>query len=562
MRDPGRGLTGEAGPAGRWQRLGDRLALVTSAVGLERPARVVAVALVPIFLAPEALADVVPIYTALIVYVLVTSPAARNRYLRSADLVASAALIVATGGEVTAFLLFLMVAVAGPAARGGVPAGLAAGGTLTIVLGTTLAATGQLAPLVVDELLPVALLLPLAGVTAAAASQVRADDHVRDRKTLQEANRLLSALREIADDIPGGLDVTTVAAALVAEAREIPRSRAAIVYGAVEQLLQPVASSAVHPGELPTMRVDELRPLARPDRTPLRGSSMLPEPLQAACATPRWWLLAGMYRGDDLVGALLVGFDDADEARLARRRLVELTADGALALQNAQLFDATSARAADAARRNLAGDLHDGVAQALAHLRMELELLALSSDEPGGGEAGRLARVARAALQDLRGTIRGLRAPGAEDVGEHLRRHLEPLRTPHGPRIELSRVGDARVDASRCEDVLRIAQEAVSNALRHAGAETVEVELECDPRLLHLVVEDDGRGLSGSSANTGGGVGFKSMRERAERLGAELTVRERVGGGTVVDLRCPLPRRPGTTSTGAPLRPETPTSWS
>jgi signal transduction histidine kinase len=292
----------------------------------------------------------------------------------------------------------------------------------------------------------------------------------------------------------------------------------------------------------------------------------LPEELHGPCRGHRWWKLAGMYRGDDLVGVLLVAFDEPEAARTARRRLVELATDGALALQNAQLFDVTQARAANAARRHLAGDLHDGVAQALAHLRMELELLALSSPDVDGGEAGRLARVAREALEDLRGTIAGLRAPGAEDLAEHLRRHLEPLRTPHGPELVLEHVGDARLDATRCDDVLRIAQEAVSNALRHAQATTVQVDLECGSDLLHLVVEDDGRGLGGSSVHRGGGVGFRSMRERADRLEAQLTVRERHGGGTVVDLRCPLPPRQGeATTTPSPsvvTPPEAPSSWS
>jgi signal transduction histidine kinase len=565
MRDPERGLTREAALGGVLQRLGDRLAVVTSTVGLERSARLAAVALVPVFLSPDAMDRAIPVYTALIAYVLITSPAPRNRYLRAADIAVSAALIVALEGQVTPFLVFLMVTVAGPATMGGIPAGLAAGGTLTIVLGSTLAATGQIGALAVDELLPVALLLPLTGVTAAVATQVRADEHVHDRQTLQRANRLLSALREIADDIPGGLDVTTVAAALVAEARELPGSSAAIVYAESEQLLRPAASSAVHQGELPTLRFDQLRPLARPGRVSLRATSMLPEELQGACRAHRWWKLAGMYRGDDLVGVLVVAFDEPEAARAARRRLVELTTDGALALQNAQLFDVTQARAADAARRHLAGDLHDGVAQALAHLRMELELLALSSAERDGGEAGRLARVAREALEDLRGTIAGLRAPGAEDLAEHLRRHIEPLRTPHGPELILEHVGDARLDATRCDDVLRIAQEAVSNALRHAEARTVQVDLECGSDLLHLVVEDDGRGLAGVSAHRGGGVGFRSMRERAERLEAQLTVRERHGGGTVVDLRCPLPPRQGEAVTPSPPAvspPGTPSSWS
>jgi signal transduction histidine kinase len=79
--------------------------------------------------------------------------------------------------------------------------------------------------------------------------------------------------------------------------------------------------------------------------------------------------------------------------------------------------------------------------------------------------------------------------------------------------------------------------------LRHARAAHVTVRLRLDPVELELSVEDDGIGPDGRSVQPGTGVGLRSMRERAERLAGELEVRERVGGGTVVRLRCPTVRR-------------------
>ncbi|HSK24946.1 MAG TPA: ATP-binding protein, partial [Egicoccus sp.] len=99
--------------------------------------------------------------------------------------------------------------------------------------------------------------------------------------------------------------------------------------------------------------------------------------------------------------------------------------------------------------------------------------------------------------------------------------------------------GRAAVDPARAEQVLRVAQEALSNALRHARAERITVTLERDTAALELTVEDDGIGLRGPSPTAGGGVGMRSMRERATLLGGSLDVRERRGGGTVVHLRCP-----------------------
>ena len=81
------------------------------------------------------------------------------------------------------------------------------------------------------------------------------------------------------------------------------------------------------------------------------------------------------------------------------------------------------------------------------------------------------------------------------------------------------------------QNVLRIAQEAVTNAVKHAGAKTVWIDLHLDPRTLQLVVRDDGRGfeLSGAFVLVGGHFGLLGMRERAERLGGSLEVSSEPG---------------------------------
>lgn len=544
MREPRRGLARETEPRG-WTRLGDQVATLVSTVGLERSARLVAVALVPVFLGAEGVARFVPLYTALIVYVLVTSFAPRNQYLRGADLAVAAALIVATGGEVMAFLPFLMVAVAGPGAHGGIVAGLAAGGTMTVVLLTVLLAGERLEVLGSSQLLPVALLLPLTGVTMAAATQVRADEQARDRRMLQEANRLLGALRSIADELPGGLDVTTVTAAMVADARDLPGVGAALVYADDDGVLKPVATHGLSPGEVPTLRVDQLRETARAGRARLRSLSMLPSELQPACQGHRWWVVTGMEREGTLVGTLLVGVDDPDAGRAARPRLEALADDGAVAIQNAQLFDHTRERAAQAARDHLAGELHDGVAQALTHLRMELELQSLATEGDTAEELTRLAGVAGNAQDDLRSTISGLRSAGAGDLAQAIRRHIDYLTKPHGPAIAFDHDGDARLDAVTSHEVLRILQEAISNAVRHGRGREVSVWLTCDEERLRLVVEDDGEGFDTGVRPHAGSVGLRSMHNRAHRLGGRLVISSEPHRGTRIDLRCPLPRRGG-----------------
>lgn len=521
----------------------NRVVWLSSAVGLERGARLIAVATVPLLLIGRNDPRWNLLFAALAVYVLLTALARRAPLLRAADILAAASLIVLTNGEVAPFVLFLVVAVAGPAARGGIPAGLAAGGVLSAVLVVTLAVTGALPELGLGGILPAALLLPLVGVTTASAVQILEEHEDQNRRVLKEANRLLSSLRTIADELPGGLDATTIAAATIAELRAIRGTEAAVVYVEHAGVLQPAGSGDVDAGRLGPLRVDEVRRLAgrRAEDQRLHASSELPAALRSACERQRWWEVISLGGGDDPAGALLVGFDDPERARDARSRLASIAADAALALENARLFDGTFVRATDSARRQVAADLHDGVAQSLAHLRMELELMSIAAAEPDdGGEIGRLARVAASALEDLRITINGLRRAADSDLPALLERHLQNVQPSDGPQIVYETSGTARLDAATTEDVLRIAQEAVSNALRHAEASTITVTLELDQTAVLLAVEDDGAGLGGSKHAGGGGIGLRSMRERAQRLGGELEVRSRVGGGTVVSLRCPI----------------------
>jgi signal transduction histidine kinase len=91
----------------------------------------------------------------------------------------------------------------------------------------------------------------------------------------------------------------------------------------------------------------------------------------------------------------------------------------------------------------------------------------------------------------------------------------------------------------------RIAQEAITNVVRHAGASTcgVNIALDEDAGVLRLEVEDDGRGIS---ANDRAGVGMSSMRERAEELGGSCTVELSAGGGTLVSALLPCKSANGT----------------
>ena len=93
------------------------------------------------------------------------------------------------------------------------------------------------------------------------------------------------------------------------------------------------------------------------------------------------------------------------------------------------------------------------------------------------------------------------------------------------------------------QHLLRIAQEAVTNAIKHAGASGISIKLHMEPGKLYLRIKDDGRGFNqeGVFASLAGHFGLIGMRERAERLGGELRLRSQPGEGTEVEVSVPLP---------------------
>ena len=548
MREPDQGLVRDHAVPAWLSRPGDRLAVYASSIGLERWARIAAVAISPLLLVERGFATAALPLLGLVVYVAVTSLVPRNRYLRAADLLAAAVLILLAGSESVVFLPFLLVAVAGPAAHGGITAGALAGTTLALLAVLRLAIDGELAVTGVTGALPLTLLLVLTGVTTAIASQVRDDQAVRDRLTLQHAHRILRELRDLSADLPGGLDDRSIAHATLTEIQHLPGVQVVIVLGPDHGRMRTLAVDGTG-GRLPRpIDWERLDGLLGRDHV-LHPGEDLPAELTAPVDSHLRWLVRPL--GQDIPPhVLVVGFRPPAPDRASLARLNIIAEDAGVALDNARLFDDTRNLAQRAARRRVAAELHDGVAQSLTHLRMELELLARDrDDEDERDELARLARVATTALEDLRSTIADLRTAGDSDLGRMIERHLDDVRTSHGPQLELDRDPGLELDPNQAEVALRAVQEAVSNAIQHAEATRVRVSLRRDGDQLQLDVADDGRGgitarahhaPSDDPAAALRGVGLDSLHERAQRLRGELEITEPTDGGTLITLRFPI----------------------
>jgi signal transduction histidine kinase len=258
----------------------------------------------------------------------------------------------------------------------------------------------------------------------------------------------------------------------------------------------------------------------------------------------------GAFYLTDKVGAEEFGDEDQD-------LIVMLAAHAAVALENARLYERSRELSAIEERNRLARDLHDSVAQKLFGIVLAAQsaatLLDRSADEARGqverpadearGQVERLVELAQDTMVELRSLVFQLRPAAIESDGlaSALAKHVEVLRRVHRLHIELDASGRVRLRPGIDEEVFKIAQEALQNALRHAGAERLEVRLREDEGGLALEVSDDGVGFDPSApARRSRSLGLTSMEERAAALGATLRIDSAPGAGTTVSLEVPL----------------------
>ncbi len=236
------------------------------------------------------------------------------------------------------------------------------------------------------------------------------------------------------------------------------------------------------------------------------------------------------------------------------QELIELlAAHAAIAITNARLYERSRELTIVAERNRLALELHDVVSQKLFGLVLAAEsaMTLLERDRAGDrGEARaqieRAQALGREAQDELRSLILELRPPALDRDGLEgvLRKHVDLVGRLHGIEIELIVDTVAGGDDRRDLEVLRVAQEALQNALRHAAARRIEVRLAAAaPGRLVLEISDDGTGFDPDDpAPRARHLGLTSMHERARRLGGELEIRSTPGAGTVVRLVIPAER--------------------
>ncbi len=215
--------------------------------------------------------------------------------------------------------------------------------------------------------------------------------------------------------------------------------------------------------------------------------------------------------------------------------------------------EAERTAAAERERARLARDMHDSLAKTVHGLAFAASAVARRAErDPAGAAraAEQLAADAEAAGREARELIQGLRDSSGgralhEVVGERVRAWSERAGMP----ADLALEPGAELPPIPRQELVRILDEALENAARHAGAERVRVALGEDAGDVVLVVRDDGRGFAPrddwEAPAAGGHFGLVGMRERARLAGGDVSIETRPGEGCAVTLRLPARERAG-----------------
>jgi signal transduction histidine kinase len=247
-----------------------------------------------------------------------------------------------------------------------------------------------------------------------------------------------------------------------------------------------------------------------------------------------------------VLGVLSVFGNNAHQFNVEEVALLAATADQmAVAVENVRLRQRAEQAAVMEERARLARELHDSVTQLLYSLMLFAEagreLAETDNAQRVQSHLGQIGETAQQALKEMRLLVYELRPPVLEREGlaSALQRRLEAVEQRSGMRASLEIGAMQALHVSVEEALYLIAQEALNNALKHAEATAVQVQLRQVDQQVELTIIDDGVGFDPEAPGSSGGLGLTSMRQRAEKLGGTLTLVSAPGQGTQVKVVVP-----------------------
>jgi signal transduction histidine kinase len=386
------------------------------------------------------------------------------------------------------------------------------------------------------------LWLGLAGIAASVASTLQ-HSLLSQRDSPQpyaEATRLLTQLRSVARQLPGAnLDPGSLAEHLLDEVRAVaPATRAAVLSASGGGRLVVLAQMGAERVDWETgLDADSAIADAWASQQPQTAnrsqarSTVSPGLEVSALVVP---LVAGVRT----VGLIALETDaPAAYPPSLVAQATQVAAPAALRLEAALLFDEVRSLATSEERQRLAREIHDGVAQELVMVGYGIDnaLATLPNADATTEELRVLRSEVTRVITELRLSLFELRSEVDRYGGlaTAIADYARTVGQSAGLRVHLSLdESTARLPAATEAELLRIAQEAITNARKHAGAENLWVDCTIDPPFAEIEVSDDGHGMVDRPKE--GRYGLAIMAERAERIRGRLEIRPRVPNGTTV----------------------------
>ncbi len=363
---------------------------------------------------------------------------------------------------------------------------------------------------------------------------------------LADANALLFSLHRVAQTLPASLDLDEVLDSTMGRLRDLFDFAAAAVllYDETDHgwttarregtRLPPRFAASELPPAL-VLAIDEQRTISRLNLLSSGGPGLAPRMYSG--------IYAALLARGSVIG--LVSIEHPEPGHFTDRDVELLNGfaePAALALDNARWFGRLRTVGAEEERTRIARDLHDRIGQSLAYLAFELDRIVKteSRGDEVGGSLEQLRSDIRDVIRDVRDTLYDLRTDVSEsqDVLTVLDLYLQRVRERTGLDIVIRSEETGRLPLLQERELFRIAQEALANIEKHAGAHHVTVTWQCDGETAALEVADDGKGFPIGRAGRLDSYGIIGMRERAASIGATLEVESTPGVGTRV--RCLL----------------------
>jgi signal transduction histidine kinase len=351
----------------------------------------------------------------------------------------------------------------------------------------------------------------------------------------ESARQLLTQLRTVTRRLSAGLDSEGMAASLMATMHDrLDDSFDAVFVKMQDSLLVPLAYRGLGAQQLLAPN-DPLVERCWTEMKPVQGV------VPAGRREARHRVILPLRVGNRMIGVAVSSSPEAASPDVVAALLIEVDAHS-LRLDTALVFDEIRTLATADERQRLAREIHDGIAQEVASLGYVVDHMASMTADPGVAQSlHELRRELSRVVADLRLSIFDLRSDvtSTNGLGTALSDYVRQVGAKSDLTVHLTlKEAPYRLAPAVEAELLRIAQEAITNARKHASAENLWVDCWTDPPRASLIVRDDGAGIKGRRNDS---YGISIMRERAERIDATLLITSDStavhGRGTVVEVR-------------------------